>query len=86
MKRYYCPYCSPHYKFFVEDDQKLLNCIKCGEPLTKIPFVKIKQIAALSILIGFVSPLLLYFINELRKNFEIKPTNKYEDSIELVRK
>ena len=71
MSLYYCPYCSPQDKFFVQDDQQIFFCLKCGEPLTKIPVVKTKQIAALSILIAFVSPFLIYFVNELIKNIEI---------------
>ena len=47
MPLFYCPYCSSRPKSLLSSEGESLICSICGEPLTKIPYIRFNQIVAL---------------------------------------
>ena len=70
MNRYHCPYCSPSYQFYKQRSDGIMVCGQCGDPLVKVPLIKVSQILALITASAFVAPFLIavvLFLNDLYK-------------------
>ncbi len=83
MSRYYCPYCLPSYKFHKTSSDEAMICAKCGEPLVKIPLLKITQIFALVSAIAFITPFVFMIFSSLR-DLNREKTNIRNKPIEII--
>ena len=75
MSRYYCPFCSSRYQIHKINDDGLLICGQCGEPLIKKPLVNSRQIFGLVAASAFLAPLLImivFVINDFTKEIPNK--------------
>lgn len=72
MRKYFCPYCNSKYQFKSFSNTGKLLCGLCGEEMIKKPFVNIRQIVSLTIVITFVFPLFYTFLLSIinRKDFK----------------
>ena len=64
MKKYYCPYCNPKYKFSIENQGKLV-CGLCGEDLIKKPLIQFKQLVSLLLVFSFSFPLIFIIFSSI---------------------
>ena len=67
MPNYYCPYCSSRNFKIKKTEIRNYSCEFCGESLQLIHFIKPTQIISLVVVLGLVSPLLLYAVTSLKE-------------------
>ena len=59
MAKYHCPYCSSRYQIHKQRSDGVMICGQCGDPLVRIPAIKITQIFAIVAASAFIAPLLI---------------------------
>ena len=73
MTRYHCPYCSTRYQIHIERADGVMVCGQCGDPLTKIPFIKPTQIFALIAAFSFTTPLIVMIFTFVQNQNKTQP-------------
>jgi len=68
MPRYYCPYCLPGNSLISKDSHDDYSCSFCGEKLERVPFIKSTQIISVVVVVGLLSPLLVFLLNAVKEN------------------
>ncbi len=85
MNLYRCPYCSPKHQIHIQDNNGILICGNCGDPLIKENPFKVNRVISLVLAIAFITPLLIIIASVINNLNQKTPQNdRYSLSLALI--